>query len=218
MAPPCLKRLRQLHLYLGVFFTPMLLFFIGTDQLKGFAVTLILGLVLNLFTAVFCSRVMFDVAERNGWVRRLNMAKLFGTPDFRFVRWVQTAIAASALFILAGLAASLQRGQGLFDIDFTGGTSVQVAFRDGQAPDIAEVRAAVREPLTDTAVSAVTVPVAGTSVGFDRTISPEYAPLPLSPAADVPPQNHEVVMTSPPGTTGVPEMKVSEKAGVVGAS
>ena len=37
---------------------------IGTEQLQGFAVTLVLGLVVNLFTAVFCARVVFDVAER----------------------------------------------------------------------------------------------------------------------------------------------------------
>ena len=137
--------------------TGVVLFFIGTDQLKGFAVTLILGLLLNLFTAVFCSRVMFDLAERNGWIRRLNMAKLFGTPDFRFVKWIRPAITASSLFILAGLAAAQFRGQQLFDIDFTGGTSVQVAFKDGQAPDVGEVRQAVAETLPNTAVSAVTV-------------------------------------------------------------
>ena len=136
--------------------TGVVLFFIGTDQLKGFAVTLILGLLLNLFTAVFCSRVMFDLAERNGWIRRLNMAKIFGTPNFHFVKWVRTAVTASTLFILAGLAAAQLRGQGLFDIDFTGGTSVQVAFKDGQAPDVGEVRQAVKT-LPDTAVSAVTV-------------------------------------------------------------
>lgn len=136
--------------------TGVVLFFIGTDQLKGFAVTLILGLLLNLFTAVFCSRVMFDLAERNGWIRKLNMGRIFGVTNFEFVRWVRPAILGSALFILAGLAAAAQRGQGLFDIDFTGGTSVQVAFKPGKAPDIADVRAAVKA-LPDTAVSAVTV-------------------------------------------------------------
>jgi len=136
--------------------TGVVLFFIGTDQLKGFAITLILGLVLNLFTAVFCSRVMFDLAERNGWIRRLNMGRIFGVTNFEFVRWMKPAILGSALFILAGLAGSAQRGQGLFDIDFTGGTSVQVAFKPGKAPDIADVRSAVRA-LPDTAVSSVSV-------------------------------------------------------------
>jgi len=136
--------------------TGVVLFFIGTDQLKGFAVTLILGLLLNLFTAVFCSRVMFDLAERNGWIRKLNMGRIFGVTNYEFVRWVRPAILGSSLFILAGLAAAAQRGQGLFDIDFTGGTSVQVAFKPGKAPDIADVREAVKA-LPNAAVSAVTV-------------------------------------------------------------
>ena len=130
------------------------LFAMGTDQLKGFAVTLILGLVLNLFTAVFCSRVAFDLSERNGWLRRLSMAKVFGSTNFEFVRWVRPAIIGSLAFILLGLAAAAQRGQGLFDIDFTGGTSVQVAFKPEQTLDIAEVRKAVAV-LPDVAVSAV---------------------------------------------------------------
>ena len=130
------------------------LFAMGTDQLKGFAVTLILGLVLNLFTAVFCSRVAFDLSERNGWLRRLSMAKIFGHTNFEFVRWVRPAIIGSLAFILLGLAAAAQRGQGLFDIDFTGGTSVQVAFKPEQTLDIAEVRKAVAV-LPDVAVSAV---------------------------------------------------------------
>ncbi|NBX29814.1 protein translocase subunit SecD [bacterium] len=135
--------------------TGIVLFAIGTDQLKGFAVTLVLGLTLNLFTAVFCSRVVFDLAERNGWLKTLSMARLFGQPNFQFVRWMRTAMAFSALFILAGLAAAWLRGQGLFDIDFTGGTSVQVAFQPDKGLEIGEVRKAVAV-LPDVAVSAVT--------------------------------------------------------------
>jgi len=130
------------------------LFAMGTDQLKGFAVTLILGLVLNLFTAVFCSRVAFDLSERNGWLRKLSMSKFFGHTNFEFVRWVRPAIIGSLAFILLGLAAAAQRGQGLFDIDFTGGTSVQVALKPDQALDVAEVRKAVAV-LPNVAVSAV---------------------------------------------------------------
>ena len=134
--------------------TGIVLFAIGTDQLKGFAVTLILGLTLNLFTAVFCSRVVFDLAERNRWISSLSMARLFGQTDFKFVSWMWPAIIGSTLFILAGLAAAVQRGQGLFDIDFTGGTSVQVEFKPGEGLDIAEVRRSV-SALPDAAVSAV---------------------------------------------------------------
>jgi len=135
--------------------TGIVLFAIGTDQLKGFAVTLILGLTLNLFTAVFCSRVAFDLAERNRWITRLSMTRLFGKTDFQFVRWMRPAIVWSLLFVGLGLAAAWSRGQGLFDIDFTGGTSVQVAFQPDKALDSAAVRKAV-SALPDVAVSSVT--------------------------------------------------------------
>jgi SecD/SecF fusion protein len=68
---------------------------------------------------------------------------------------MRPAIIGSILFILDGQAAAWQRGQGLFDIDFTGGTSVQVAFKPDQPLDVADVRQAVAN-LPDVAVSAVT--------------------------------------------------------------
>ena len=136
--------------------TGIVLFSIGTDQLKGFAVTLILGLSLNLFTAVFCSRVIFDLAEQKRLLKTLSMARLFGKTKYEFVRWVRPAVILSLVFITIGLVAAWQRGQGIFDIDFTGGTSVQVAFKEGQGLDISSVREAV-STLPDVAVSSVTV-------------------------------------------------------------
>ena len=136
--------------------TGIVLFSIGTDQLKGFAVTLILGLSLNLFTAVFCSRVIFDLAEQKRLLKTLTMARLFGKTNYEFVRWVRPAVIVSLVFITIGLVAAWQRGQGIFDIDFTGGTSVQVAFKEGQGLDISSVREAV-STLPDVAVSSVTV-------------------------------------------------------------
>ncbi|MFN9911327.1 MAG: preprotein translocase subunit SecD, partial [Pirellulaceae bacterium] len=44
--------------------TAVVLYWLGTDQVRGFAVSLIIGLVVSMFTAVFCSHVLFDVAER----------------------------------------------------------------------------------------------------------------------------------------------------------
>jgi SecD/SecF fusion protein len=153
--------------------TAVILYVIGTDQLKGFAVTLALGLLLNLFTAVFCSRVVFDLAERNRWITRLSMARLFGQTDFKFVAWVRPAILASLAFIAAGLAAAVLRGQGLFDIDFTGGTSVQVAFKENQSLEIGAVREALvaAEGLPDVAVSSVTAAdtVAGSRYKIDTS-------------------------------------------------
>ena len=37
-----------------------MLYAVGTEEVKGFALTLIIGMVWNLFTAVFVSRVIFE--------------------------------------------------------------------------------------------------------------------------------------------------------------
>lgn len=40
--------------------TTFILFLLGTGPIKGFAVTLSMGIIINLFTAVFCSKAIFD--------------------------------------------------------------------------------------------------------------------------------------------------------------
>ncbi len=141
--------------------TGIILFAIGTEQLRGFAVTLVMGLVVNLFTAVFCARVMFDVFERRRWLKELKMLKLFGETNIDFVRIMKPAIIVSILISVAGLIAVWQRGRTILDVDFTGGSEVQVAFVPEKPLDVAEVRKALEQPsvvakLPDPTVNAVT--------------------------------------------------------------
>jgi preprotein translocase subunit SecD len=46
--------------HLAALISAMFLFLFGTGPVKGFAVTLVVGLVANVFTAVFVSRTLFD--------------------------------------------------------------------------------------------------------------------------------------------------------------
>jgi len=126
------------------------LFYIGTDQVKGFAVTLILGILTSMFTAIFFARVVFDVVERRGWVRELRMMQMFSQPnlDFLRVRWV--AGGTSLALILLGMVAVYTRGKDLLDIDFTGGSSVSFTLHESGKMPIAEVRnALIQTELSD---------------------------------------------------------------------
>jgi preprotein translocase subunit SecD len=49
------------------------LFQFGTGPISGFAVTLSMGLVSNLFTATFASRTLFDLALATGRIQRLSI-------------------------------------------------------------------------------------------------------------------------------------------------
>ncbi len=132
----------------------VVLYIVGTDQIKGFAVTLIIGLLMSLFTAVYVARVIFDIAEKKRWITRLKMMHVIGHTNIDFIRWRGPAIAGSVIILMIGMVATALRGTELLDIDFTGGSSVQLLFADDKPHDIAQVRQAVKD-LPDVAVSSV---------------------------------------------------------------
>ncbi len=131
----------------------IVLYAIGTDQIKGFAVTLILGIVLSMFTAIFCARVVFEVAERRRWISELHMMRLLTRTNFNFVKYYRPAVAVSVIGILIGLSAVVSRGYGILDIDFTGGSSVHILFKQQQ--ETAYVRSEVGDRLPDATVVSV---------------------------------------------------------------
>ncbi len=110
--------------------TAVVMYVIGTDQIRGFAITLTLGILISMFTAIFCSRVVFDIFERKRYWTTLRMTNLFGTPNLDFLGKKYLAIAFSLLFIVTGLVATAVRGKQIFDIDFLGGTSVTMILKE----------------------------------------------------------------------------------------
>jgi SecD/SecF fusion protein len=118
------------------------LFYIGTDQVKGFAVTLILGILTSMFTAIFCARLMMDVAERRGWIKQVRMMKILSQPNFDFLRVRWLAGGLSLVVILIGMVAAYDRFRrgDMLDIDFTGGSSVTFSLNDSGKMPISEVR------------------------------------------------------------------------------
>jgi protein-export membrane protein SecD/preprotein translocase SecF subunit len=109
-----------------------LLYQFGTSSIRGFATTLTLGLVANIFTAVFVSRTLFEISLRR---QRTGPQSLGFSPAhaflastrIRFSRWGWHALIASSLVIAAGVAAMTMRGLPL-GLDFAGGTSAVIEF------------------------------------------------------------------------------------------
>ncbi len=141
--------------------TGIVLYWIGTDQVRGFAVTLILGILMSMFTAIFCSRLVFDIAERKRWIKSLNFSQIIGKTNIDFIGMRGVAAAFSLILIAVGLVGVFGRSSGLLDIDFTGGTSVTQVLVDGAKMDTAEVRAAIEK--TDLADKNLSVNERGTT-------------------------------------------------------
>ncbi|HEY3964999.1 MAG TPA: protein translocase subunit SecD [Planctomycetaceae bacterium] len=115
--------------------TAMILYMVGTETVKGFAVSLFIGLVMNLYTAVYISRLVMNILERSRLLKRLNMMSLIPVLNYDFVGKQVIASIASLVLIVIGMAAFFARGGANYDIDFTGGASVTMQFNEVQKTD-----------------------------------------------------------------------------------
>ena len=123
--------------------TSVILFVIGTDAVKGFAVSLFVGIVVSLFTALYVGRLVFDVIERKRWVRQLKMNRLFAHPNIDFLGHKKPVIIATLLLAVLGSGMLYARGSKMLDIDFLGGTMVTFQLDDPSTVEI--VRATLEE-------------------------------------------------------------------------
>jgi SecD/SecF fusion protein len=121
--------------------TAMALFLFGTGPIKGFAVTLSLGIIFNLFTALFCSRLIFDVLAAKRVITDLKFLQIIKKSNIDFMKVRTITFAISGVMVLIGLIAFFQiaRGSANLGVDFSGGSLLQ--YKAEQPFSMAEVRA-----------------------------------------------------------------------------
>jgi SecD/SecF fusion protein len=108
--------------HLSSIFTAIVLYVVGNDNLKGFAVSMTVGLIISLFTSLYITRLMFDFWQSKGWLTKLTMMRLFAKPDIDFmsIRYVMFAVTLGLAIVGAGLF--IGRLPNDLNIDFVGGT------------------------------------------------------------------------------------------------
>jgi len=110
--------------------TAIILFVFGTGPIKGFATTLIIGILTSLFTAIFITRLLIDwYVGRNGNLDFATKATkgLFKNVNINFLKKRTAGYIISSVLILASLGSLFTVGldEG---IDFVGGRTYQVRF------------------------------------------------------------------------------------------
>ena len=115
--------------------TCVVLGYVGSEEVKGFAMTLGFGIVTSMFTALFVSRLIFTTLIDKGWLKELRMFKLFRRPSIDWLGLRRVFWPVSLIFVVAGLAlfawASETDKESVYDIEFLGGTSVQIELKEG---------------------------------------------------------------------------------------
>ena len=122
----------------------------GSGPVKGFGVTLIIGLLANLFSGVFVTRLIFDWLVAKGWLKSFQMLHVFRhLPQVNFLGVWKLAFAISWALIIAGMAMFFHRGGGdvgvgeVYGIDFKGGDTATLGFK--QRVDADEIRHSLEE-------------------------------------------------------------------------
>ncbi|MDR2724711.1 MAG: protein translocase subunit SecF, partial [Candidatus Adiutrix sp.] len=124
----------------------MILYQFGTGPIRGFAVTLSIGLLSSMFTAIFFSRLVFDLAlSRRRDNRELSLGRLeIVKPgvNLNFMGRRRLMLSLSTLLVLISMGSILTKGLEL-GIDFSGGALVQARF--SESVDTNDIRGALSE-------------------------------------------------------------------------
>ena len=150
--------------------TGIILFFLGTGPIKGFATTLIIGILTSLFTSIFITRMLIDRrVEKRGklafsfkWSENLLSDVKFDFVGKRFIAYI-----VSGVVILAGVISLSVKGLNL-GVEFTGGDAYVVRF--DKAVSVDEVRVALDQAFAENGADAANSSVEVKQYGSDNQV------------------------------------------------
>lgn len=118
----------------------------GSGPIEGFAVTLTIGVLTSVFTALVVTRALFDFLTSKKWLTKLTMVQLL-RPDMGidFLGKRRIAFILSAVLIVIGMSTFAIRGNENFGVDFTTGTNLILALETPGSVDVGNVRSALTQ-------------------------------------------------------------------------
>ncbi|HBM14879.1 MAG TPA: protein translocase subunit SecDF [Lentisphaeria bacterium] len=135
----------------------LVLYWQGTGPVKGFGATLSIGIISSIFTAVFVTRLIFDIYNKYFHIKGLKMLRVFHNSKVQFLSIWKYCITISAVLMLASVVIVIVRHNTILSVDFTGGTQVMVNFKNY--------------------VSQSNIEEALKKAGFESSVSYKYSPV-----------------------------------------
>ncbi|MGP1538304.1 protein translocase subunit SecDF [Bacteroides pyogenes] len=139
--------------------TGIILFNFGTGPIRGFATTLIIGILVSFFTAVFMTRLVYEhFMAKDKWLNltfSTGISKnLMANTRFDFMGAGKKALIIAGVFILICFGSFAIRGLSQ-SIDFTGGRNFKVQFENPVQPE--QIRELISSKFGDSNVSVIAV-------------------------------------------------------------
>ena len=139
--------------------TGVILFYFGTGPIRGFATTLIIGILASFFTAVFMTRVVYEELMAKDKLQNLTFSsawskKLFVNTHFNFMAHNKVYATIVGIIVVICIGSFGMRGLSQ-SIDFTGGRNYKVVFENPIETE--NVRTLVADKFGDATVSVIAI-------------------------------------------------------------
>jgi len=122
--------------------TAGILIYFGSGPVKGFGVTLAIGVFTSMFGALIISRFLLELLVNSGFLKKLSMLSVLHDSKIDFLKYRKPAFAASWLIVALGIGVMLYKGDRIYGIDFAGGDELIIQFEERLATsDIEQIAA-----------------------------------------------------------------------------
>ncbi len=129
--------------------TGVIMWALGSGPVKGFGVTLTIGIFTTMFAAMIVSKLLLQVLILPGAMKRLPMFSVLQHTSFDFLKYGRVSFITSWTIVAIGIAVVAIKGKEIFGVDFVGGDQVTISYTQekdvGLLRDAATKGAGVRE-------------------------------------------------------------------------
>lgn len=110
----------------------------GSGAVKGFGVTLTIGIFTTMFAAMIVSKMLLQALILPGVMKSMWMMTILKTTKYDFMKFGKAAFIGSWLIVAIGLAVVAIKGKDIMGIDFVGGDQITISFT--QEKDVGALR------------------------------------------------------------------------------
>jgi SecD/SecF fusion protein len=117
----------------------MIMIWLGTGPIKGFGVTLMIGVLSTMFSVLVTAHMVMEFLIDARWVKKITMRHLLGHLNVDFIKYRRPAFIGSSLLIVLGMAMVFYKGSAIEGTDFAGGDVISMEF--SHRIDLGQIRA-----------------------------------------------------------------------------
>ena len=119
------------------FIIAVILIYLGTGPVKGFGITLAIGICASMFCALVLSRLLLDILVNKIGLKSILGLNFIPQSNLSFLDKRKPAFAISWLIVIVGIVSLVTRHDKILGIDFTGGDEVTIEF--AQKPEVNKI-------------------------------------------------------------------------------